>query len=212
MPSQRIHQQKKIININSLLPETRKRPREAPGFIQSPRGGKGGAAPIFRYFLAFFSDFYFVICLSSPSILVVYDTDNKLSLLSLSLSPDLSCFQLAIPLPSAARLGAPRLRTVLPTHADGAGKAPGPPGGGERANSLLYPEKKNHFCPKSRGEGGASAPKSLRIPPKAAAAGAGGPPPGSRVRGGNFCAKFGRFEAGGEFILIFSLIFRHRRL
>lgn len=106
-----------------MLPETRKRPREAPGFIQSPRGGKGGAAPIFRYFLAFFSDFYFVICLSSPSILVVYDTDNKLSLLSLSLSPDLSCFQLAIPLPSAARLGAPRLRTVLPTHADGAGSS-----------------------------------------------------------------------------------------
>lgn len=149
-----------------MLPETRKRPREARGFILSPRGGKGGAAPIFRYFLAFFSDFYFVICLSSPSILVVYDTDNKLSLLSLSLSPDLSCFQLAIPLPSAARLGAPRLRTVLPTHADGAGEGSRATRRGRAGKFVALPRKKNPLLSKKpRGRGG-ERPKVAPDPPQ----------------------------------------------
>lgn len=50
-------------------------------FILLPLARKGGASRIFRDFLRFFKNFYLVICLSSPSILVVYDTDNKLSLL-----------------------------------------------------------------------------------------------------------------------------------
>lgn len=124
--------------------------------------------------MAFFSDFYFVICLSSPSILVVYDTDNKLSLLSLSLSPDLSCFQLANPPPQCNAAQHLLGFTLFSKHTPmGKGKASGPLGGGEQANSFLYYEKKN-FCPKNDGEGGASAPKSLRIPPKAAAAGSAG--------------------------------------
>lgn len=116
--------------------------------------------------MAFFSDFYFVICLSSPSILVVYDTDNKLSLLSLSLSPDLSCFQLANPPPQCNATQHLLAFTLFSKHTPmGKGKAPGLLRGGEQANSFLYYEKKN-FCPKNDGKGGSSSPKSLGIPPK----------------------------------------------
>lgn len=107
--------EKKIL-INSLLPETSKRVCKETGSILLPSGRKGGAAPIFRDFLGIFSPFYFVICLSSPSILVVYDTDNKLSLLarSLSLSPDLSCFQLAKPPSPMQRDLSPRSSSHFP--------------------------------------------------------------------------------------------------
>lgn len=58
----------------------------------------------------------------------------------------------------------------------GKGKAPGPLGGGEQANSFLYYEKKKNFCPKNDGKGGSSAPKSLRIPPKTRQPGPGDTP------------------------------------
>lgn len=72
-------------------------------FTLLPLARKGGAFRIFRDFLRFFNNFYLVICLSSPSILVVYDTDNKLSLLR----PDLLLsFSTPSPYaPAATRLG-----------------------------------------------------------------------------------------------------------
>lgn len=132
--------------------------------------------------------------------------------LALSLSPDLSCFQLANPPPQCNTtqhlLGFTLFSKHTPT---GKGKASGPLGGGEQANSFLYYEKKKLLSKKRRGRG-VECPKVPPDPPKDAAARSGGHPTGSRAHGGNFCAKFGPFEAGGEFILIFSLIFRHRGL
>lgn len=126
--------------------------------------------------MAFFSDFYFVICLSSPSILVVYDTDNKLSLLSLSLSPDLSCFQLANPLPNATRLSTYLgSHFSLNTHRWGREKLLGHSEGESRQIRFFITKKKN-FCPKNDGKGGSSAPKSLRIPPKTRPPGPGDTP------------------------------------
>jgi len=118
--------------------------------------------------LAFFYDFYFVICLSSPSILVVYDTDNKLSLLARSLSLSGSLLLSVSEPPSPRQRGSAlgRVRTAPQTRTGGDGESLRAARRGKAAKFVSLLRKKPASVPKNDGEGGSSAPKSLRIPPK----------------------------------------------
>lgn len=123
-------------------------------FILLPSARKGGASRIFRDFLRFLKIFYLVICLSSPSILVVYDTDNKLSLLCADLLLSFSTPSPYPPPPSQPHIQGSHL--------------PADPATRPRLAHLRKGQKQIHFSKKEKPllKKGQSYPKSLKVPPK----------------------------------------------
>lgn len=161
-------------------------------FTLLPLARKGGASRIFRDFLRFFNNFYLVICLSSPSILVVYDTDNKLSLLR----PDL-LLSFSTPSPYAPAA------TLL-------GPAPRGPRTPTRLSHLGRGQKQMHFSRKEKPlrKRGQSYPKSLPVPPKYCRPRVSARPFGKRPSPGMFWWKMRRVSSQNRIYINFSLIFR----